>query len=218
MRINTSATLAIAALLLTPSSLIFAQAAEAQSGQNSQPISAAASAEAAKMVPATAAFIANVDSQKLSAGAKVQVKLQGKVRLENGPELPSGTVLVGQVVDDQSQTGKTKFALRFTEADLKGGQSVPIEATIINAYQESNETAAGEYNVAGSPLGWDKQTLVVNETDAMPGVDLHSSIGSSNSGVFVSTRKDDIKFNPSVQLELAIAPRATAAGQSASGE
>jgi hypothetical protein len=218
MSIKIPAALAIAAILLTPSSLIFAQAAPAQSGADSQSTSAAASAEAAKMVPATASFIANVDSQKLPAGAKVQVKLQGKVRLENGPELPSGTVLVGQVVDDHSQSGKAQLALRFTEADLKNGQTVPIQATIINVYKESNEIAAGQYNVAGSPLGWDKQTLGVNQSDAIPGVDLHSSIGSSNSGVFVSTKKDDIKFNPSVELELAIAPRGAASGQSASGE
>jgi hypothetical protein len=219
MLIKTPAALAIAALLLTPSTVLFAQAAEAQAGQNSQStaVTADASQEASKMVPATAAFISTIDSQKVTSGAQVKIKLQGKVRLENGPVLPSGTILVGQVVDNSTQSGQAKFTLRFTEADLKNGQIVPIKATIVNVYKESSEVAAGQYNVAGVSLGWDKGTLGVNQSDAMPGVDLHSKIASPDSGVFVSTKKAAIKFSPEVQLELAIAPRSGSAEQSANG-
>jgi hypothetical protein len=215
MRINTPAVLAVAALLLTPSSLVFAQA----TGQNPQAAADVASAtqEANKMVSATAAFTTSVDSRSLTAGTQVKLKLQGKVRLENGPVLPSGTILVGQAVDDKSQTGKATIALRFTEADLKNGQIVPIKATIVNVYKQTNEVAAGQYNVAAVSLSWDKGTLGVNQQDAMPGIDLHSKIASPNSGVFVSTKKDDIKFSPAVSVELAIAPRSGSADQTANG-
>lgn len=217
MRINTPAALAIAALLLTPSSFIFAQAAEAQSGQQSAADIASATQEATRMVSATAAFTTSVDSHSLTAGTQVKLKLQGKVRLENGPVLPSGTILVGQAADDKTQTGKTTLALRFTEADLKNGQIVPIKATIVNVYQQTNEITAGQSNVAADSLIWDKGTLIVDQLDAMPGVDLHSRIASPNSGVFVSTKKDDIKFTPAVEVELAIAPRSGSADQTANG-
>ena len=217
MRIKTPAALAIAALLLTPSSLLFAQAAEAQSGQQSAADIASASQEATRMVSATAAFTAAVDSHSLTAGTQVKLKLQGKVSLDNGPVLPSGTILVGQAVDDATQTGKATLALRFTEADLKNGQIVPIKATIVNVYQQTNEIAAGQYNVAAVSLIWDKGTLIVDQQDAIPGVDLHSKIASPNSGVFVSTKKDDIKFTPAVEVELAIAPRSGSADQTANG-
>jgi hypothetical protein len=219
MRTNSPAVLAIAALLLTPSSLLFAQAAEAQSGQNPQAAAdlASASQEATKMVSATAAFITAVDSHSLTAGTQVKLKLQGKVRLENGPVLPSGTIVVGQAVDDKTETGKATVALRFTEADLKNGQIVPIKATIVNVYKQTNEIAAGQFDVAAVSLGWDKETLIVDQLDAIPGVDLHSKIASPNSGVFVSTKKNDIKFTPAVEVELAIAPRSGSADQTANG-
>ena len=215
---KTPAALAIAAMLVTPTSVLFAQAPEAQSPQSSQStLATSASEEAAKMVPAAAAFISIVDSLKLASGAQVQVKLLAKVRLENGTVLPSGTVLVGQIVDDSNQSGKAKLALRFTDADLKNGQTVPIKATIIEVCKISNEVAAGQYNVAGISLGWNKGTLSATQTDAIPGVDLHSRIDNPNSGVFVSTKKDDIRFTPAVELELAIAPRSGNTQQTANG-
>ena len=147
----------------------------------------------------------SIDSQKATPGTQVKVKLQGKARLENGPVLPSGTILVGQVVDAAPQPGKATLALRFTEADLKNGQIVPIKATIFDV------------SVSGVSLSWDKGTLGINQSDAMPGVDLRSKIASPDSGVFVSTKKAGIKFSPEVQLELAIAPRSGSAEQSAYG-
>jgi hypothetical protein len=205
MNIKTPAALAIAALLLTPSALLFAQSATTDASQ-----------EASKMVPAKVVFLSTIDSAKSTSGTQVKVKLQGKVSLENGPVLPSGTVLVGQIVDDATQSGKAKLALRFTEADLKNGQIVPIKATIFDVHTDTTENAVGSYNVSGMSLGWDKGTLGVNQSDAMPGIDLHSKIDSPNSGVFVSSKKD-IKFSPAVQLELAIAPRSGSAEQSAYG-
>jgi hypothetical protein len=182
MNFKNTAALAIAALILAPSSFLFAQSADA---------AASTSQEAAKMVPATAIFLGNVDSQKLTAGTPVKVKLQSQVRLNGGPVLPNGTVLVGQAVDDTTQTGKSKLALRFTEADLKGGQAVPIKVTIFNVFEAPSETSV--IDQAAVPMGWDKKALGVNQAEVVPGIDLHSSIDSPNSGVIVSNKKSDIK-------------------------
>jgi hypothetical protein len=216
MRIKTPIALAIAALLLTPCSLLFVQAAEAQAGPNAQSTGVASNAteEAARMVPANAIFLSSIDSQKLAVGTQVKVKLQSQVRLNNGSVLPGGTVLVGQVVEDTTQTGKAKLAVRFTEADLKKGQTVPIKVTIFNLFQAPSDTVnVGDTTI---PPGWDKQALGVNHADVVPGIDLHSSIDNPNSGVFVSTKKSNIKLSSNYGVSLAIAPRSSSE-QSASG-
>jgi hypothetical protein len=202
MSIKTSAVLAVAALLLASPSLLPAQSAAATSGQNVP--ASDANAEAAKMVPARAVFISTLDSQKLKSGAQVKVQLKGKVHLGNGSELPSGTILVGQVVDDATQSGKAKLALRFTEATLKNGQSVPVKVTIFSIRKEPSETELAETANGGT---WNKQALGVDQSEAIPGIDLHSKIASPDSGVFVSTKKDEVKFSQGIGLGLAIAPR-----------
>jgi hypothetical protein len=46
----------------------------------------------------------------------------------------------------------------------------------------------------------------LDQLDVAPGVDLHSNIASQNSGVFVSTRKDDVKLKQGSQIQFAIGP------------
>ena len=201
---NITPPLAIAALFLASSSLLFAQS-DAVAG---------ATQEAAKMVPANAIFLSNIDSQKLTAGTAVKVKLQGQVHLGNGPVLPAGTILSGQVVEDASQTGKAKLALRFTQAEVKKGQPLPIKVTIFNVFQAPSETSVTDnFSI---PNGWDKHALGIDQVDALPGIDLHSSIDSPNSGVLVSNKKSDLKLSPAYGISLAIAPRGTS-GESANG-
>jgi len=193
MNIKSSTVLAIAAVLIAPASLIFAQAP---------------AAEAAKMVPANASFTSVIDSQKMQVGAQFRVKLTTKVHLDNNTELPAGTILVGQIVKDDTQSGgAAKLALRFTEADLKGGKTVPIKATIVDVYALYNE---GNNALVIHPLDWNGKTAIVDQVGVFSGVDLHSKIDSPNSGVFVSSKKNDIKLTPTIGVELAIA---SASGQ-----
>ena len=189
MNIKCTTVLAIAAVLIAPASLIFAQAP---------------AAEAAKMVPANASFTSVIDSQKMQVGAQFRVKLTTKVHLDNNTELPAGTILVGQIVKDDTQSGgAAKLALRFTEADLKGGKTVPIKATIVDVYALYNDGMSTNNGVVTHPLDWNAKTTVVNQVGVISDVDLHSNIASSNSGVFVSTKKD-IKLTPNTGVELAI--------------
>jgi hypothetical protein len=212
--------LAIAAVLVAFPSSGLAQTGNTQSGEAAQDasISSGATQEAAKMVSATAVFTSEIDSRKMQPGAQFQAKLLKKVQLEGGPELPTGTVLAGQVVSDDTQSaGAAKLALRFTQADLKNGQAVPIKATIIHVYNVP-DVEASQYGASPGPESWDRQTTAIKQIDAVSGVDLHSNIASPNSGVFVSTRKDDIKLSQSTGVELVIAPQATASQASAGGE
>jgi hypothetical protein len=163
--------------------------------------------EATLMRPASAVLENSLDAVKDQSGYTVSAKLQGKVNLSDGTELPRGTVLLGKVTtDDMQQQGTKKLALRFDQARLKNGTTVPIRATIVGFYA----AAAGEIdatdNGALNPNVWTTNTLQLDQLDVAPGVDLHSNIASQNSGVFVSTRKDDVKLKQGSQIQFAIGP------------
>ncbi len=61
----------------------------------------------------------------------------------------------------------------------------------------------------------DRTRRLGDQVDVRPGVDLHSNVGSPNSSVFVSTRKDNIKLSSRTGIELAITARES--GRQSSG-
>ncbi len=164
--------------------------------------------EAAKMVPARAELMQALDAKKTLPGAGFQAKLSKTAHLHDGTELPAGTLLMGKVVqDDMQQQGMSKLALRFTSAQLKNGKTIPIKATIVGIFKpgyESDET----YPVnAGDqvPNSWNDGTLQIDQLGVISGVDLHSKISSRNSGVLVSTKKDNVTLKEGSEIQLAIA-------------
>ncbi len=173
-------------------------AVNAPSGQN----------EAMQMVPARAALVETLDARDARQGEEFTAKLRQSVQLKDGPKLPNGTELIGVIGTDDMQSGGTsKLALRFTEAKLKDGQVVPIKATIVGVFGPESRDGEGYDVPAGDqqPNNWNDGTLQVDQIGAVSGVDLHSKIASANSGVFVSTKKDDVKLTKGSELTLAIA-------------
>lgn len=160
--------------------------------------------EAMRMVRAQARLDHPLNADKIKTGAQFRATLNQKVQLKNGPELPSGTVLMGKVVQDQmNQAGTSKLALRFTQADLKDGQVVPIKAMIVGIYNMQNMNS-GYPGSAVVPNSWSHTTLRVDQIGAMSGVDLHSNVASRNSGVLVSTKKHNMKLSSGTEFALAI--------------
>ncbi len=93
-----------------------------------------------------------------------------KVQLKNGPELPKGTMLVGTAATGDAQAGGTsKLALRFTEAKLKDGKSIPIKATIVG-YFPMNSLERNDRNI------WNPASQKVDRAGVTSGDDLHSNI------------------------------------------
>jgi hypothetical protein len=165
--------------------------------------------EATLMRPAIAVLVNNLDAAKDQSGYAVSAKLQGKLSLSDGTELPRGTVLLGKITaDDSQQQGTSKLALRFDQARLKNGTTVPIRATIVGF-----STASGD----PVPNYWTANTVQLDQQDAAPGIDLHSKIASQNSGVFVSTRKDDVKLKQGSQIQFAIGPGSSGQNGMAAG-
>ena len=181
----------------------FAQAKTTSGTQSSMPQSRQ---EAMKMVPAQVSLTKDLDARRMQPGHAFRAKLNKDVRLDNGTELPHGTVLIGTVVTDKMQVaGKSRLALRFTKAQLKSGKVIPIKATIMGIAPPAYDAYE---NPTADDLGqWNHKTLQLDQIGALSGIDLHSKISSKNSGVFVSTKKDDVKLSAGSRMALAIAQR-----------
>lgn len=192
-------------VFLTPN-IAAARSVASSSASDAMNTSAAGRNEATMMVPAQANLTRPLNSRNTRAGQKFEAKLNEKVRLKNGPVLPKGTELVGKVVKDQmSSNGKSTLTLRFTQADLKNGKTVPIKATIVGLYSGADEYASS-YGVTQTPNYWTPSTLQVDQINALDHADLHSKIAGSNSGVLQSNKRN-IHFSSGTEFALAIAKR-----------
>jgi hypothetical protein len=166
--------------------------------------------EAMQMVSARVALKQNIDADKVKPGDQIRTTLSDKVHLKNGTELPAGTVILGVVAtDDMQRTGTSKLALNFNQAELKNGTMIPIKATIVGVFPPEGEDAEGSPVMPGDQVmeNWSPHQTAVDEIDALPGVDLHSTVVSSNSGVLVSTSKHDMKLRWGSEIALGVAPQ-----------
>ena len=184
-------------------------------GQSTQDNQASVGA-ALHMVPARASLTHTLDSNSIHTGDQFRATLSGNVHLNGGVELHRGDALLGQVADDDTNAaGKSHLAIRFTQAVLKNGQTIPVKATIVAIYTpdslESNEDATLDH----VPNSWNDGTLQVDQIGVVKDVDLHSRISSQNSGVFVSTERSNVKIPAGSEIALAIAPNA---GSTTSGD
>ncbi len=193
---KSEAAIALSTAVLSLAFLSGSFQAQAESTQSTSQ----AKALAARMVPAQAQFSKTLEGSKVQAGQQFEVSLVQKVKLSDGQELPRGTVLEGKIVTDKMQaSGNSKLVLRFTDAKLKDGKSIPIQAVATGLYSE------GSMDAQYGNSDWNPSELAVEQLNATGGLSLHSSIGSSNS-VTLESKKDDVKVDHGSALFLAIAP------------
>ena len=159
------------------------------------------------MVPANVALLQTIDASKIESGNQFKVKLANTVRLNNGPELHSGTILVGTVTKESGQGSAPKLTLRITQATLKDGTVVPIKATIVGMAGPDVDDFQGYPVAPGNqqPNNWTSETLQVEQLNAASHADLHSNIASDDSGVFISKDNQDVKIKAGSELKLAVA-------------
>jgi len=198
--------LAACLVLLGPN---FAAATTAPNVTASEPARAsnAGSNQAMQMVPAQADLTNTLDSRNARVDQKVEATLNSKVELKNGPVLPKDTVLVGEVIENQTSNNNqpSVLTLRFTQADLKNGKTIPIKATIVGLYSAQSHYQPFSGMMTQTPNYWTPQTLQVDQINALHSVDLHSKIAEHNSGVVRSNKH--IRFLPGTEFSLAIAER-----------
>lgn len=181
-------------------------AVKAQGSSNAEDASEVAPSQ---MVATRADLITTIDAKDARTSQVFKAKLPHKVHLKDGAELPSGTMLIGKVgEDDMNISGKSKLVLCIDHAVLKDGKTVPVKATIVGIFRPGQQDTA-YYQAAAdgdqAPNPWHSGIIKVDELDALHDVDLHSNLNSRNSGVLVSTKEDDIKLKSGTELALAIA-------------
>jgi hypothetical protein len=87
----------------------------------------------AQLRPVRAELVGKLDSKNAKAGDPVVLKTTDKATIGDGVVIPKGSKIKGQVVDSKPHDGTNKNAqltLQFTEAELKGGQTVPIQSVL----------------------------------------------------------------------------------------
>jgi hypothetical protein len=153
-----------------------------------------------RMVAAQTVFNKSLEGKNVKAGQEFEVSLVQKVKLNDGQELPKGTVLVGTIVTSNMQSsGNSKLAVRFTQARQKDGKTIPIQAVLIGLYDQ------GSLNAEYGSNGWDPGQVNVQQDKAAGGLILRSQVGAGDSGTLES-KKDNVKVDRGSALFLAIAP------------
>ena len=200
-------TLALTAVISALSMPVLAQNSSGPGSQTTQASADSLGAnEAAQLVPAIATLPHTLDADKDHLDSTFEAELDHKVTLSDGTVLPSHTVLSGKITrDDLQSAGQSEFAIRFDQAQLKNGKTVPIKVTIVDIARPTTDT--DEYAASND---WTSQTLTVEQLNVVSGVDLHSEIASNDSAVFVSTKKHDVKVPAGSELKLAIGPASDA--------
>lgn len=202
MRLNRN-TLALSAIFLTLP--LFGMAQASSSSSNLGPVSPEARSQADQMVSANATLLHSLDAKDIQQNAEVRAKLNNAVKLDNGTKLASGTVLIGHVIQDQKEPKgqDTRIAFDFNQAQLKDGKTVPIKATIVGVTPDANQDVG---NLVQPGNKWTDGPLQIDQVGVLSGVDLHSRIAGSNSGVLVSTKSNDLKLRQGSGIQFAIGP------------
>jgi hypothetical protein len=107
--------------------------------------------------PLTGELESKLDSKNAKPGDSVVLKTTEKTVMANGTVIPKGSKIMGHVTgvqahDDQSPNGQ--LTLQFDQAQLKGGQSLPLLSTLQSV--SPSESAAADSSpmpMASAPSG-----------------------------------------------------------------
>lgn len=156
-----------------------------------------------------------IDAQSAQVGQKVDVKLDRTVKTANGVDLPGGTQIWGTVekVEASQNSGPSMVTLRFTTAELKNGQKVPVKVTVIGAFPASARSSyvnsmGGELPPA--PRHINAKDKYTQEPGLLHDVEMKSAVQGHNSATFTD-RNGNVRLDQGDYLQLAIAAQNKAA-------
>ena len=127
--------------------------------QTSDPTSTNAAAPV-EMKQVNGELVGKLDSKSAKTGDSVEVKTTESEKMATGTEIPKGSKLMGTVTAVKPHTAdnaNAEMGIRFDHAELKGGQSVPIQSLIQSIALSSSDAASNPANnapaVMGTPMG-----------------------------------------------------------------
>lgn len=109
--------------------------------------------------PLTGELESKLDSKSAKPGDSVVLKTTAKTVMANGTVIPKGSKIMGHVTgvqahDDQSPNGQV--TLQFDQAQLKGGQTLPLLSTLQSVSPSESsaaDTGGGAMPMASAPAG-----------------------------------------------------------------
>ncbi|MFP5226650.1 MAG: hypothetical protein ACLGXA_03405 [Acidobacteriota bacterium] len=176
--------------------------------QNSS--SSTASSSSSWLAGGTARLDHALNSRTAKQGQTVEAKLHRDVKMQDGTVLPGGTELRGIVsaVQPASNGGPSSLSLRFNEAVLKDGKTVPVKVTVIGAYpNDENQLAMYDESSMGSaPRHVSPKDRFDQEPGMLSHVAMKSRVSGHNSATF-SNKKGDVNLRNGTFFQVAIAHR-----------
>ena len=131
------------------------QASPAANGSSSS--AAGTMAAPIQLAPVKGELVGKLDSTSAKTGDSVVVKTRDDVKTADGTDIPKGSKLVGHVTGVQARgEGKenAQIAIKFDHAELKSGQSLPIESVIESVGSTESDSAQNSGGGSfGPPLG-----------------------------------------------------------------
>jgi hypothetical protein len=177
-------------------------------------LAGAAFAQSVDLTGVNARLEQPLDSRSAKSGQAVEAKLDGSVKTTDGVDLPRGTELVGKVnqVQASQKDGPSSISLVFTTAQLKDGKQVPVKATVVAAYPDSDSYAAayGDDPMGQAPKNVSSQDKFDQEPGTLSNIAMTSAVQNQDSATF-SRNRGDIRLSAGTNLQVGIAPAGSAA-------
>ena len=139
----------------------------------------ALSPAAAQLKPVAAELVDKLDSKSAKQGDSVVVKTEENLQISEGTEIPRGSKLIGHVTNVQARGEgheNSQIAIQFDRAEIKGGQSLPIESVIQSVAPASG--SEGMSGVSNPPGSYGSSTASAN----VPTGSMGSTAGATGSG------------------------------------
>jgi hypothetical protein len=111
----------------------------------------------ADLRPVIGELVSKLDTKNAKAGDAVVVKTTEKAAFADGVVIPKGSKITGHVTDVQAHdesNPNSKIAIQFDQAELKGGQTMPIKSVLQSVAPASGSDgaqAAGPYGSGAAP-------------------------------------------------------------------
>jgi len=193
--------LALAATLFLSAGAVWAQSETSSSSNSTQ---------AWRLTGTTVRLDRTVDARTAKQGDQVQAKIDDTVKAADGMQLPKGTQLMGTVtaVEPFQNGTASSVSLRFDQARLKDGKTVPVKVTIIGAYpRDENQLAVyGQQTMGSAPRHVPSQDRFDQEPGVLSKIAMTSRVSGHNSATF-SDSKGDLKLEAGTFFQVGIAPR-----------
>jgi len=167
-----------------------------------------------QMVNLVANVDKSIDTKKAKVGDPFNAKVMTAGKLDDGTDVPVGSVLEGHVdsVTPSENKGSSVLTVTIDKLAIKNGKEIPVKATITGvASTESNDDKGysdpSSYQVRSIPATTPSGTQDPNapkSPHSVPDLNLTSSPHDATSGTFTYAKKN-LHMNSSFQLQVSVA-------------